>query len=260
MPEHHEFGVGLQPLITRRSHRLAWLAAAMIPFGLVCLVAVAWFGGNRAENRVGPTAPSGTAAAARASNTTAETGSPNATSPPLSEPSAVPTPNVAARPERVAMADVGYEVATDPSAIGPPIAEPDGRVVVFRSGGWLAPDGIVAVGVGTPAQPARIFGSDGSVRVYGTTLAELERDFRLKSRDRVVSAAAIVVDGVPARLLAVESFPPEIRSVVLVVRDGRSYVIAAWGFSSLYPGNVTSAARSGLADFLRRFRFLNRAA
>jgi hypothetical protein len=154
------------------------------------------------------------------------------------------------------MADLGFEVARDPSAIGPPVAQDEGRVVVFRSGGWLSPDGAVAVAVGTAEQPARIFGSDGSVRVHGTTLSGLEDDFRLKSGDRVLSSDAILVDGVSARQLAVESFPPEIRSVVLLVHDGRSYVIAAWGFSSLFPGDLTAATRSGLADFLRRFHFL----
>jgi hypothetical protein len=154
------------------------------------------------------------------------------------------------------MAVLGFEVANDPSAIGPPIADPNMRVALFRSGRWLAPDGVVAVGVGIPASGARIFGSEGSVRVFGTTLDELELDFLVKSPDRVVSNVAIRIDGVPARLLAVESFPPEVRSVVLAVRGGRSYVIAAWGFSSLYPGDLTSATRSGLADFLRRFHFV----
>jgi hypothetical protein len=155
------------------------------------------------------------------------------------------------------MADFGYAVDNDPSAIGPPISDQGGRVVIFRSGAWPAPDGVVVVGVGTAAQAARVFGRDGSVRVYGATLSELERDFRVKSRDHVISSAEILVDGVPGRLLAVESFPPEVRSVVLVVRDQRSYVIAAWGFSSLYPGDLARATRSGLADFLRRFQFLD---
>jgi hypothetical protein len=257
VPEHQEFGVGLQPVVGKRSRRAAWVATAVVPFGLVCVVALGWFGGDRTQGRADEAAPAPPTPALGSAATTALAGSAEATPRGATESGLAPTPDATAPPERVAMADFGYDVVSDPSAIGPPVVEQDGQVVVFRSGAWLVPDGVVAVGIGTPSHAGRIFGSDGSVRVYGATLAELERSFRLTSRDRVVSTTSILVDGVPAQLLAVESFPPEIRSVVLVVRDNRSYVIAAWGFSSLYPGSLTNATRSGLAEFLQRFHFLD---
>lgn len=257
MPERQEFGVGVQSVATKRSRRVAWIAAVLVPLGLVCVVAFALLGADRRAIGVNQATPALQSSSLGAFSVTQP---PTATPQPSAPLSTDPIPLSGQAPVPFAMAAFGYGVANDPSAVGPPIVEQGGRVVVFRSGAWPVPDGHVAVGVGTQAEATRIFGSDDSIRVYGTTLSGLERDFRLKSRDRVVSSVAIRVDDVPARLLAVESFPPEIRWVALVVYSGRSYVIAAWGFSSLYPGNLTSATRSGLIDFLRRFQFVGRTA
>ncbi len=243
--------VDVRPVASRRSNRLAILGVVAIGASLLGIVAVGRLGSSQSSPAFVPPAPSVVQPSGVAPSAAS-------TSPPTVGP-APARPSAAPGDERFIAPLFGFEVDPDASIVGAPIPEDDGRVVVFRYGagaaGLTVPDGVVAVGVGTPGQGARVFGSNATVRVFGDSLAALEADFRHRSPDRIVAAVSTTVDGVPARVLAVESFPPQLRAVALVVPNGRAFVIASWGFSAFYPGNIAEAAKDGLLGFLERLHF-----
>jgi hypothetical protein len=153
------------------------------------------------------------------------------------------------------MAEHGYAVEFEATALRPPAISDGGRSVSFSIGPVDAATGMfegsVVVSVGTPAEGAPIPG--GRRTVAGDTLEQLEQSFRTNAPVAVVQRAPFMLDGQPATWLTVVGYP-ERRTVILAAYRGRSFVITAWGFQD--DGPVADPRVAGdIRAFLASIRF-----
>jgi hypothetical protein len=159
----------------------------------------------------------------------------------------------------IAPANAGYEVDYGRDATHRPIVTQGGALAIFGFGERV-PDGsypgVITVAVGTPARGAPI-PFEGQTRfVYGRSLEELAASY-FGGEDRVPAVrSAFGVDGGLGLLLDFDPQQPgaPTRSVALLARGNRAFVLESIGFDELFP-RLRNAASAGLVRFLAGFRF-----
>jgi hypothetical protein len=153
----------------------------------------------------------------------------------------------------------GYSVTYERDGSHRPIVFDDGALTIFGFGERV-PDGAypgsIRVAVGTPALGAAVSGRSGVRYVFGTTLAELLRTFLRQEEHVPVAKSGTSVDASAAMILDFqgETVADEQWSVGLIAHGGRTFVVTATGFETLYP-TESAPARRGLLAFLADFQF-----